>query len=42
MLEEDVEKLKEVVVTGIFNRAKESYTGAVTTITEKELKKFRE
>lgn len=40
VLEEDVEKLKEVVVTGIFNRAKESYTGAVTTITEKELKKF--
>lgn len=40
-LEEDVEEMEEVVVTGIFERAKESYTGAVTTVTEKELKTFR-
>ncbi len=35
---EEVNEMKEVVVTGIFTKAKESYTGAVTTITEKELK----
>ena len=29
-----------VVVLGIFKKSKESYTGAVTTITEKELKTF--
>ncbi|MDE7074568.1 MAG: SusC/RagA family TonB-linked outer membrane protein, partial [Odoribacter sp.] len=33
-----VEEMDEVIVTGIFTKAKESYTGAVTTITEKELK----
>lgn len=32
--------VKDVVVTGIFNKAKESYTGAVSVITEKELKTF--
>ena len=33
-------ELEDVVVTGIFKKSKESYTGAVTTITEKELKTF--
>lgn len=40
VLEEDVAEMDEVVVTGIFTKARESYTGAVTTITSKELKKF--
>lgn len=30
-------ELQDVVVTGIFNKAKESYTGAATSITQKEL-----
>lgn len=38
---EDVTEIEEVVVTGIFNKPRESYTGAVTTITEKELKMFK-
>ena len=33
-------ELEDVVVTGIFKKNKESYTGAVSTITEKELKTF--
>ena len=37
ILEPDVKKLKDVVVTGIFKKARESYTGAVTTITDEEL-----
>lgn len=40
VLKEDVQEMDEVVVTGIFTKARESYTGAVTTITSKELKKF--
>ncbi len=40
VLEEEVAEMDEVVVTGIFTKARESYTGAVTTITSKELKKF--
>lgn len=40
VLEEEPVEIEEVVVTGIFNKAKESYTGAVTTITSEELKKF--
>ncbi|MFR5660629.1 MAG: carboxypeptidase-like regulatory domain-containing protein, partial [Butyricimonas faecihominis] len=39
VLEEEVENLDEVVVTGVFTKAKESYTGAVTTITAAELKR---
>lgn len=31
-------ELNEVVVTGIFNKARESYTGAATTITTEELR----
>lgn len=38
-LEEDVAEMEEVVVTGIFTKAKESYTGAVTTITAKDLQR---
>lgn len=34
-------EMDEVVVTGIFNKPRESYTGAVTTITNKELKIFK-
>ena len=40
-METDAAEMDEVVVTGIFTKARESYTGAVTTITEKELKMFR-
>lgn len=40
VLEEDVEALGEVVVTGIFRRNKELATGASTTITSKELKQI--
>lgn len=34
-------QLNEVVVTGIFNKAKESYTGSASTITSKELRQYR-
>lgn len=40
-MEEEAAEMDEVVVTGIFTKARESYTGAVTTISEKELKMFR-
>lgn len=33
--------LKDVVVTGIFNKSKESYTGAVRVITETDMKRFQ-
>ncbi len=36
----NVEELNEVVVTGIFNRAKESYTGAATFISKEKLNEF--
>ena len=39
VLKEDVTEMDEVVVTGIFTKAKESYTGAVTTITAKDLQR---
>lgn len=41
VLEEDVTEMEEVVVTGIFNRPRESFTGAVKTVSAKELKNFR-
>lgn len=41
VMHEDVAEMDEVVVTGIFNKSRESYTGAVTTVTEKELKMYR-
>ncbi len=34
-------KLDEVVVTGIFRKAKESYTGSVSTISKEQLEQFR-
>ncbi|MDR2414856.1 MAG: SusC/RagA family TonB-linked outer membrane protein [Odoribacteraceae bacterium] len=37
VMEEDVNEVEEVVITGIFTKARESYTGAVTSITAKEL-----
>ena len=40
-LQEDVENLDEVVITGMFNKPKESYTGAVTHITKQELTDFK-
>lgn len=40
-LEEDANELAGVVVTGIFNKAKESYTGAVSSISKEELSLHR-
>lgn len=37
VLKNDAEKLSEVVVTGIFNSTRESYTGAASTFTHKQL-----
>ncbi|MBD0830547.1 SusC/RagA family TonB-linked outer membrane protein [Aestuariibaculum sediminum] len=37
-LEEDISALEEVIVTGIVERKKETYTGAVNTVTGEELK----
>lgn len=37
ILEEDQQTVDEVVVTGIFNKPKESFTGAVTSVSKKEL-----
>lgn len=37
-LEEDLQEIGEVVVTGIFNKPKESFTGSVQVITREELK----
>lgn len=36
-LEQVVNQMEDVVVTGIFNKAKESYTGAVTTVTKEQI-----
>jgi TonB-linked SusC/RagA family outer membrane protein len=41
VMKESVTELGDIVVTGIFNKARESYTGAATRVTEKELKNFR-
>lgn len=41
VLEEEVAQLDDVVVTGIFNKSKESYTGAVTSVTSKEIKLYK-
>lgn len=38
VLEEDAAEIEEVVVTGIFTRKKESFTGSASTYTVKELK----
>lgn len=39
VLEEEVENVEEVVVTGYFNKAKDSFTGSEVTIETEELKK---
>ncbi|MEG2278040.1 MAG: SusC/RagA family TonB-linked outer membrane protein [Odoribacter sp.] len=38
VMQEEAENMKEVVVTGIYQRKKESFTGSATTYTAKELK----
>ena len=40
VLEEDLNEVQEVVVTGMFQRKKEGYTGSATTIKGEDLKKF--
>ena len=40
VLEEDTNEVQEVVVTGMFQRKKEGYTGSATTIKGEDLKKF--
>ncbi|MFR7876309.1 MAG: hypothetical protein ACLU4J_07855, partial [Butyricimonas paravirosa] len=37
-MKDDVQEMDEVVVTGIYSRKKESFTGSSTTYTAKELK----
>lgn len=39
VMEEKVAEMEQVVVTGVFTRARESYTGAATTITSQELRR---
>ena len=41
LLESDSETLDDVVVTGIFRKARESYTGAATTIGQEKLKMYK-
>lgn len=40
-MEEDAAEMDEVVVTGIFNKAKESYTGAVSTVNKEKLQMYK-
>ncbi len=40
VMEEEEEKLEEVVVTGIFKRKKEGFTGSVTQISGEDIKKL--
>ena len=41
VMEEDNTMLEDVVVTGIFKKAKESYTGAVSSISSEQLKMYK-
>lgn len=41
ILDDEGNIMKDVVVTGIFRKAKESYTGSVSTISSEQLKQFR-
>ena len=41
VMHEEVTEIDEVVVTGIFKKARESYTGAVSTIDGEDLQMFR-
>ena len=38
VMEEDFQQVEEVVVTGIFNKPKESFTGAVVAVTKDDIK----
>jgi TonB-linked SusC/RagA family outer membrane protein len=40
VMEEEIREMDEIIVTGIFSKTRESYTGAATTITAAELKSF--
>jgi TonB-linked SusC/RagA family outer membrane protein len=40
VMEESASSLNEVVITGVFKKRKTTYTGAVKTITAKQLKKY--
>jgi len=40
VLEEDAQQMEEVVVTGIFERKKEGFTGSATTVSGEEIKKL--
>ena len=40
VMEEDAKVMDEVVVTGIFERKKEGFTGSATTVTGEEIKKL--
>jgi len=41
VMKEDSHQLGDVVVTGIFRKARESYTGSVSTISSEQLEQFR-
>ena len=41
LLQSDSQTLGDVVVTGIFRKARESYTGAATTIGKEKLKMYK-
>lgn len=41
VMDEDAQMLQDVVVTGIFRKARESYTGSVSTIEKEQLEQFR-
>ena len=41
VLKEDINQLDDVVVTGIFTKARESYTGSVSTVTQEQLKNYK-
>ncbi len=40
-MDDDTQMLQDVVVTGIFRKARESYTGSVSTIEKEQLEQFR-
>ncbi|MFA5849260.1 MAG: SusC/RagA family TonB-linked outer membrane protein [Bacteroidales bacterium] len=41
IMELDAAEVGEVVVTGVFNKSKESYTGSVSTVTAKDIQAYR-
>jgi len=41
IMEEEAAEVNEVVVTGVFTKAKESYTGSVSTVTSREIQAYR-